>query len=60
MTPAEYLPILLDALAERLPRIKRNRRYVNGDAPLPEMGPNLREAWESFQKKARTNLGGRT
>lgn len=60
MTPTEYLPILLRMLEDRLPRIKRNRSYVNGNAPLPEMGPNLRESWEAFQKKARTNLGGRT
>lgn len=60
MTPAEQLPVLLSALADRMPRIKMNRRYADGDAPLPEMGANLRESWEAFQKKSRTNLGGRT
>lgn len=60
MGPAEYLPILLAALGERLPEVKLSRRYVSGDAPLPEMGDNLRESWKAFQKKARTNLGGRT
>ena len=60
MTPQEYLPILLAALGERLPEIKLSRRYVNGDAPLPEMGANLRDSWMAFQRKSRTNLGGRT
>lgn len=60
MTPQEYLPILLAALSERLPEVKLSRRYVNGDAPLPEMGANLRESWVAFQRKSRTNLGGRT
>lgn len=60
MTPQEYLPILLAALGDRLPEVKLSRRYVNGDAPLPEMGDNLRESWVAFQKKSRTNLGGRT
>lgn len=60
MTPKEYLPILLAALGDRLPEVKLSRRYVNGDAPLPEMGDNLRESWKAFQRKSRTNLGGRT
>lgn len=60
MTPEQYLPILLERLSARLPEVKLSRRYVNGDAPLPEMGDNLRESWVAFQKKARTNLGGRT
>ena len=60
MTPEEYLPILMKRLNKRLPEVKLSRRYVNGDAPLPEMGDNLRESWVAFQKKARTNYGGRT
>ena len=60
MNPETYLPILLAALGDRLPEVKLSRRYVNGDAPLPEMGSNLRESWEAFQRKSRTNLGGRT
>lgn len=60
MNPEAYLPILLTALADRLPEVKLSRRYVDGDAPLPEMGANLRESWVAFQRKARTNLGGRT
>ena len=60
MNPETYLPILLAALGDRLPEVKLSRRYVNGDAPLPEMGSNLRESWKAFQRKSRTNLGGRT
>lgn len=60
MSPEDYFPILLTMLGERLPEIKLSRQYVDGDAPLPEMGKNLRESWETFQKKSRTNLGGKT
>lgn len=60
MTPEEYLPVLLAALGERLPEVKLSRRYVDGNAPLPEMGANLRESWVAFQRKSRTNFGGRT
>ena len=29
---------------------------MNGDAPLPEAGQNIRASWAAFQKKARTNF----
>jgi hypothetical protein len=57
-TPAEWLPVLETRLTERRPEIDRLRSYTNGNAPLPEMGRNLRATWERFQKKARTNYGG--
>ena len=57
-TPAEWLPILAKRLDDRQPEIARLRSYTNGNAPLPEMGPNTRATWEAFQKKARTNFGG--
>ncbi len=57
-TPAEWLPILAYRLDYRQPEIALKRSYVNGEAPLPEMGANVRAAWVSFQKKARTNYGG--
>lgn len=60
MEPMDYLAYMLQQLGDRLPEVKKSRRYVDGDAPLPEMGRNLRESWEAFQKKARTNFGGRT
>lgn len=56
-TASEWLPILAKRLDDRRPRIDELRSYVNGEAPLPEMGTNLRASWEKFQKKARANLG---
>lgn len=58
VTPAEWLPILEDRLTKRRPEIDRLRSYTNGNAPLPEMGHNLKASWDRFQKKARTNYGG--
>lgn len=57
ITPEDWLPVLADRLDGRAQRVARLRSYVNGDAPLPEMGPNTRKAWVAFQKKARTNFG---
>lgn len=57
-TPEEWLPVLAKRLDERVPRIMGLRGYGNGNAPLPEMGANLRASWEAFQRKARTNYGG--
>ncbi|MDO5533221.1 MAG: hypothetical protein Q4F65_01030 [Propionibacteriaceae bacterium] len=34
------------------------RRYARGKVDLPEMGSNLRESWEAFQRKSRTDFGG--
>lgn len=56
-TPAEWLPILTRRLDAELPRIRLLRRYVDGDAPLPEMGANVRASWQKFQKESRTNWG---
>ena len=56
-TPAEWLPILTRRLDADLPRIRLLRRYRDGDAPLPEMGPNVRASWQKFQKESRTNWG---
>ncbi|MCT7369453.1 phage portal protein [Mycolicibacterium llatzerense] len=42
---------------EGMPRIRLLKRYVDGDAPLPEADKNTREAWRRFQKQARTNWG---
>jgi hypothetical protein len=57
-TPAEWLPILAKRLDDRQAELEVRRSYVNGDAPLPEMGRNTRAAWVAFQQKARTNYGG--
>lgn len=58
-TPNEWLPVLAKRMDERAPRIALLRSYTNGNAPLPEMGENVRASWQAFQKKARTNYGGR-
>lgn len=50
----------LNRLAHRLdlvrPRIAHLRRYLDGDAPLPEGAEGCKEAYKKFQRKARTNL----
>lgn len=58
-TPNEWLKVLAKRLDDRQPQIKHLRSYTNGCAPLPEMGENVRASWQAFQKKARTNYGGR-
>jgi len=57
-TPEEWLPILAKRLDQEFPRIHKLRNYNNGNAPLPEMGKNVKASWQAFQKKARTNFGG--
>jgi hypothetical protein len=56
-TPAEWLPILAKRLDDRLPQVRLLQRYIDGDAPLPEMGANVRASWQKFQREARTNWG---
>lgn len=56
-TPAEWLPILAKRMDDNMPRVKLLKRYVCGDAPLPEADKNTQEAWRRFQKQARTNWG---
>lgn len=58
VTPEEWLPVLAQRLDRRAPEISRLRSYTDGNAPLPEMGPNTRATWLAFQKKSRTNFGG--
>lgn len=56
-TPAEWLPILAKRMDERMPAVRLLKRYVDGDAPLPEADKNTRAAWLRFQKQSRTNWG---
>jgi hypothetical protein len=56
-TPAEWLPILAKRLDYRLPQVRLLSRYIDGDAPLPEMGANVKASWQKFQREARTNWG---
>lgn len=57
-TPEEWLEVLTKRLDARLPYIQTMRNYTSGNAPLPEMGKNLRASWEAFQRKSRANWGG--
>lgn len=57
-TPEQWLDVLAKRLDARRPYIDMMRRYVTGDAPLPEMSARLRASWESFQRKSRVNTGG--
>ena len=57
MTPEEWLPVLAKRLDNDATRVKFLRRYMDGDAPLPEGRANVRESWKRFQRDARTNWG---
>lgn len=57
-TPEEWLPILAKRMDARAEKIAELRAYASGNAPMPEMGQNTRDAWKAFQKKARTNYAG--
>lgn len=56
-TPEEWLRVLTRQADLDWARIARLRSYVDGNAPMPEMSENTREAWEKFQRKSRTNWG---
>lgn len=53
----QWIAFLTRRMDEARPRVDRLRGYTNGNAPLPEMGPNLRKSWEAFQRRALTNAG---
>lgn len=57
MTPEQWLPILAKRLDDNRPRTQLLKSYMDGNAPLPEAGKDVRESWQRFQKEARTNLG---
>lgn len=56
LTPIEWLGRLGPKLLERRPTIDRWRRYYDGDQDLPQGPSQDRQAFQEFQKKARTNL----
>lgn len=56
-TPDEWLDELTGKLDKQSAAASKRRRYVNGDAPLPEMVKNHRASWEAFQRKSLTNWG---
>ena len=53
----QWVTFLTGQMDRERPRIDLLRGYTNGNAPLPEMGPNLRKSWAAFQKKALANSG---
>lgn len=56
-SPEEWLQILTRRLDLRRTHVNKLRSYTDGDAPLPQMSKETAEAWERFQRKARTNWG---
>lgn len=56
-TPEDWLPILAQRLDANHPQFRLLKRYVTGDAPLPEMGANVKLSWIKFQRMSRTNWG---
>lgn len=57
-SPGWWLKRLFDMLNDRDRRIRLQKLYDyhRGNAPLPEGAENAREAFEAFQKKARSNF----
>lgn len=53
----QWVEFLTARMDRARPRVDRLRSYTNGNAPLPEMGPNLRRSWKDFQKRALANSG---
>lgn len=57
VTPEDWLPVLAQRLDANMPNYRLLKRYVDGDAPLPEMGANVKLSWVKFQRMSRTNWG---
>lgn len=58
-TPGGHMARLARKLADpkRQTRLNLLNRYMDGDAPLPEGGDNVREVHRLFQRRSRTNYG---
>lgn len=56
-TPEEWLPILAKRLDEEAGVVADLRRWVDGNAPLPEGGRRAKPTWIAFQKSSLTNYG---
>lgn len=54
-SPEWWLERLTHRLDHARPKISWLRRYLEGDAPLPDGAEGCREAYKAFQKKARSN-----
>lgn len=57
LTPGDWLWRLAQQMDVRRSRIDTLRSYMDGNAPLPEGADGCREAYQKFQRKARTNFG---
>jgi Phage portal protein, SPP1 Gp6-like len=56
-TCEDWLKILTRRMDLRRLGVLMLRSYVDGNAPLPEMSRETRQAWMYFQRRARTNWG---
>jgi len=56
-SPGWWLKTLSKKITARADNISLLRSYMNGDSPLPEGAAGLTEAYQAFQRKARTNFG---
>lgn len=57
LSPGDWLTKLTQRMDRQHSRYRLLECYVNGDAPLPELSKDTREAWRDFQREARTNFG---
>jgi hypothetical protein len=57
LSPDQWLDRLTTRMDYRAPRLALLRSYMDGCAPLPEGAEGCRDAYQQFQKKARTNFG---
>ncbi|EME14800.1 phage portal protein [Rhodococcus triatomae] len=57
LTPEQWLDRLTRRLDDERPRYALLRSFMTGNAPLPEGADGCREAYQKFQRKARTNFG---
>lgn len=57
LTPEGWLNRLALQMDYRAARLRLLRSYMDGNAPLPEGAEGCRDAYQAFQKKARTNFG---
>jgi len=53
----DWLRILTRRMDLRRLGVLMLRSYVDGNAPLPEMTKETRQAWQDFQRRSRTNWG---
>lgn len=53
----QWFELLASRMDAARPEIDRLRGYTNGNAPLPAMGPALRDSWQTFQRRSRVNMG---